>query len=123
MVTKLTIELQLFSSEGLPTELCHPLNSGIELAIFVTNTWPQLPNHKQWTKTGCIFERLIFINVFHLQYVQVHLLNTELRLLGSEGINNHKLLHFLLFTALQYPLACYKLLYFPLLTVSFHLHP
>jgi hypothetical protein len=47
----------------------------------------------------------------------------ELRLLGSEGINNHRLLHFLLRTALQYPLACYKLLCFLLTTASFHLHP
>jgi hypothetical protein len=47
----------------------------------------------------------------------------ELRLLGSEGINNQKLLYFLLLTALQYPLACYGLLHFLLLTTLFRLHP
>jgi hypothetical protein len=47
----------------------------------------------------------------------------ELRLLGSEGINTHKLLHFLLLMALQYPLAWYKLFHFLLLMASFHLHP
>jgi hypothetical protein len=39
----------------------------------------------------------------------------ELWLLSGEGINNHKLLHFPLFTD--------KLLHFLLLTASFHLHP
>jgi hypothetical protein len=52
-------------------------------------------------KGGCIFEKLLFINVFDSQYVQIHLdiskvtdSTIECRLLSSEGINNHKLLHF-----------------------------
>jgi hypothetical protein len=36
---------------SLPTILGHPLNSGFELAIFVTNKWSLLLNHKRWTKT------------------------------------------------------------------------
>jgi hypothetical protein len=39
MVTKSIIEFMSLSSEGLPIELRHPLNSGTELAVFVTNKW------------------------------------------------------------------------------------
>jgi hypothetical protein len=39
MVTKSTIELRLLRREGLPIILRCPLNSGIELAVFVKNKW------------------------------------------------------------------------------------
>jgi hypothetical protein len=113
---------------SLPIVLQHPPKSRTELAVFVTNKWSQLLNCKRRTKTGCIFEKLAFINVcislaicpdpsmcFAEHISKVMKSTTERWLLSCEGINNYKLLQFLLLMD--------KFLHFLLLMASFHLNP
>jgi hypothetical protein len=97
---------------------CHPKIKATEcnrivtlwvqfLSLFLLSSYAQILNMciSPYSPSTCLTE--------HISKVTKSTI--ERRLLSSEGINNHKLLQFLLLTD--------KLLNFLLLTVSFYLHP